>query len=69
MAKKCNILQKVRLKSVNEFDGAHVLKVDSVDKKKYIYPLCQTWSRGHDKTPVEAIELFLLDILPKKTKA
>lgn len=53
-------------KEWREFDGAHVLKVDSVDKKKYIYPLCQTCNRGHDETSFEAIELLLLDIPPKK---
>lgn len=52
----------------SEFDGAHVLKVNSEDKKKYIYPLCQSCNRGHDETPFEGIESLLLDIPPKKNK-
>jgi len=55
-------------KEWSEFDGAHVLKVESTDKKKYIYPLCQSCNRGHDETPFEGIESLLLDIPPKKNK-
>lgn len=55
-------------KEWSEFDGAHVIKVDSTDKKKYIYPLCQTCNRGHDETPFEGKEALLLDIPPMKNK-
>ena len=55
-------------KEWSEFDGAHVIKVDSTDKKKYIYPLCQTCNRGRDETPFEGKEVLLLDIPPKKNK-
>ena len=48
------------------FDGAHVVKVDSEDRKKYIYPLCQECNRSREETPFEGYASLLLEIPPKK---
>lgn len=50
----------------SEFDGAHVVKVDSADQSLYIYPLCQECNRGKDETPFEAISQLLLPMPEKK---
>lgn len=50
----------------SEFDGAHIIKVDSVDSKKYILPLCQGCNRGKDETPFDVDNNLLLPMPNKK---
>ena len=50
----------------SEFDGAHVIKVYSIDSKKYILPLCQGCNRGKDETPFDIDNNLLLPMPNKK---
>lgn len=50
----------------SEFDGAHVIKVYSIDSKKYILPLCQGCNRGKDETPFDVDNNLLLPMPNKK---
>ncbi len=50
-----------------DFDGAHVVKVDSQDPKLYIYPLCKECNRGREQTPFGGLDVLLLEMPPKKS--
>ena len=50
----------------DEFNGAHVIKVDSTDKTLYIYPICEHCNKERGEEPFDIIDSLLVPMPPKK---